>query len=227
MQPYLFPYIGYFQLINAVDIFVIFDDVNFIKKGWINRNNILVNGTFNLFSVPLKEASQNKLINQIQLADDNKWRLTFLKTIELNYKKAPFFNDIFLLIQKIINSPSITINDLIYTSILSINNYLNCKTEIIFSSSLTNINHLKGQDKIIAICKTQMATLYINPIGGKELYNIETFKQNGIRLNFLKSKQINYKQYNNDFVPWLSIIDVLMFNSKHDTLILINEYTLL
>lgn len=100
MQPYLFPYIGYFQLLNAVDMFVVFDDVNFIKKGWINRNNILVNRQKYLFTVPLKDASQNKLIKEVQIADDG-WQEKFLKTVAQSYKKAEFFDEAFALIEKL------------------------------------------------------------------------------------------------------------------------------
>ena len=91
MQPYLFPYIGYFQLINAVDTFVVYDDVNYIKKGWINRNSILVNEKPFLFTVDLKEVSQNKLINEITIDENSNWKKNILRTIELSYKKAPFF----------------------------------------------------------------------------------------------------------------------------------------
>ncbi|MDR6194877.1 WbqC family protein [Siphonobacter sp. SORGH_AS_0500] len=95
MQPYLFPYIGYFQLLNAVDKFVIYDDVAFINRGWINRNSILNNGKAQLFTVPLKEASQNKLIHEISIDTDQKWRDKLLKTIQQNYKKAPHFAAVF------------------------------------------------------------------------------------------------------------------------------------
>ena len=90
MQPYIFPYIGYFQLINAVDKFVIRDDVNFIMRGWINRNRILVNDSDSLFSIPVEKASQNTLTSDCVLAD---LRVTgkLLKSIEHYYKKATTF----------------------------------------------------------------------------------------------------------------------------------------
>ena len=95
MQPYIFPYLGYYQLVNAVDTFVFFDDVNFINKGWINRNNILQQNQALRFTIPLMKASQNRLINEIELSDYGKWRGDFLKTIEMNYKKASHFTLIY------------------------------------------------------------------------------------------------------------------------------------
>ena len=227
MQPYIFPYIGYFQLINAVDKFVILDDVNFINKGWINRNNILVNGKANLFTIPLKEASQNKLINEIDISSEAKWKTKLLKSIELSYKKAPNFLDIFFLVEDIIKSENYKISDLIVNSLKQIIKYLDIKTEIVSTSSIYANNGLKAQDRIIDICIKENASEYINPIGGIELYNIEEFKKNQIELNFLKSNSITYHQYKFDFVPWLSIIDVMMFNSLDQTKQILNQYELI
>jgi hypothetical protein len=213
MQPYLFPYIGYFQLINAVDKFVIYDDVNFINKGWINRNKILINGKAYLFTVPLKDASQNKLIRDIEVVDDGNWRSKFLKTIEMSYKKAPYYGYVFPIVSKIILSVSKSISELIRQSIIEINQYLNIGTIIQDSSAIYNNRHLKAEDRIINICRKEGADQYINPSGGTELYSKERFEQEGITLSFMKSENIDYRQLSDTFVPWLSIIDVLMFNS--------------
>jgi WbqC-like protein family len=214
MQPYIFPYIGYFQLINTVDKFILYDDVNFINKGWINRNNVLINNKESLFTIPLKEASQNKLINEIEILQDGKWQNKFLKTIEQSYKKSPQFQVVFPIIQEIINSPETNISSLIYFSTNKICEYLGIKTEIIKSSSVYNNANLKAQDRILDICKLNQATQYINPQGGIELYDKVIFDNNKIKLNFLKSNSVKYSQYNSDFIPYLSIIDVLMFNTK-------------
>ncbi len=214
MQPYIFPYIGYFQLINAVDKFVILDDVNYINKGWINRNRILVNNVDFTFTIPLKEASQNKYIYQIDILYDSKWRDKLIKTIELSYKKAPFFSDAFPVIRDIILFKEQNISAYIYKQLQDINSYLGITTTIVKSSTEYNNNHLKAQDKIIDICLQECSKNYINPIGGVELYNRADFDNQKIQLNFLKSNAIQYRQFNDTFVPWLSIIDVLMFNSK-------------
>ena len=227
MQPYLFPYIGYFQLINAVDKFVLFDDVNYINKGWINRNNILMNGRAHLFTFPLKEASQNKLICQIELMNDRNWKDKFLKTISQSYKKSEYYSDVFPVITEILNFESVNLSDYIYNSITKINNYLGIGTEIVKSSAKYNNCSLKAQNRIINICEQELAVTYINPIGGVDLYDKKMFAESGIDLFFLKTNSIEYKQYDNGFVPWLSIIDILMFNSRVEARALLNEYELI
>lgn len=227
MQPYLFPYIGYFQLIKAVDKFVVLDDVNYINKGWINRNNILINGKSNLFTIPLKEASQNKLIREIEISDDLKWKDKLIKTIEQNYKKSPYYSSFSPLLFEIINFNNKNLSEFISFSLNKINGYLGINTLIISTSSIYNNQHLKAQNKILDICLKESADIYINPIGGTELYDKIEFKNSNIELLFLKSNPIHYKQYNIDFVPWLSIIDVIMFNSKDQISNYLEDYTLL
>lgn len=226
MQPYLFPYIGYFQLINAVDTFVIYDDVNFIKKGWINRNSILVNNKSFLFSAPLKEVSQNKRINEIFIDTNANWQNELLKTIEYSYKKAPFFSAVFPIINSVLTQNETNLSKFITYSLQTIAQYLTIKTNFIISSDIEKNNDLKGQDKIIEICKKCNATSYINAIGGIELYNTNDFLQQNIQLHFIKTNPIEYTQFKNEFVPWLSIIDVLMFNDVEKVKIMLNNYDL-
>ena len=226
MQPYIFPYIGYFQLINAVDKFVIYDDVNFINKGWINRNRILNNGKDSLFSIPLKEASQNKLINEIDVNWDSAWKSKFMKTIEQCYKKAPFYQETLLIIQQTLQIDDEPISRIIENNLRPICAYLDIKTEIVSSSAIYQNTHLKAQERILGICLQEKATQYINPIGGLELYDKRFFEAKNITLNFIKSKPIEYPQFKNEFVPWLSMIDVLMFNSKEKITSFLNNYEL-
>ncbi len=211
MQPYILPYVGYLQLMATVDKFILYDDVNFINRGWINRNRMLVNGQDFMFTVPLKNASQNKLINEIELGDENKWREKLLKTIEQAYKKAPQFGVVFGLIEQIVNNKSGKITDFIADSFVVLNNYLDIKTEIVRTSAIYNNTHLKAQERILDICKQEQAHHYINPIGGMELYDRHYFEESKIKLNFIKAKPIHYQQFKNEFVPWLSILDLLMF----------------
>ncbi|HMS35125.1 MAG TPA: WbqC family protein [Ignavibacteria bacterium] len=227
MQPYLFPYIGYFQLINAVDRFVIYDDVNFIKKGWINRNNILVNGKANLFTVPLKNASQNKLIRDIEISAIYDWKKDLLKTIELSYRKAPCYEEVFEFISRIINNVEINISGYIYHSLVQINRFLNIDTEIVRTSSIYKNRLLKQQNRIIDICKKENSGEYINPIGGLELYSKKLFRENEIDLYFIKTNKIVYRQFNNEFAGSLSIIDVMMFNPKERIKEFLNDYELI
>lgn len=223
MQPYLFPYIGYWQLINAVDTFVIYDDVNYINKGYINRNSILVNGKSQQFTLELIGASQNKLINEIEVGNN---REKLLKTIKQNYTKAPSFDKVYPIIENIINQNEKNLANFIGYSLEKISNYLEIDTKFVYSSNIKKDNTLKAQDKILEICNILKADKYINAIGGQELYNKEIFKENGIELNFLKTELVEYKQFKNDFVPYLSIIDILMFNSKDEIKNMLDRYEL-
>jgi hypothetical protein len=211
MQPYFFPYIGYFQLINAVDTFVIYDDVNFIKQGWINRNFILINDKKHFITLELKGASSSKLINQIQIGSN---RNRLMKTVFQSYAKAPFFKNVFPIVEDSINYRENNLARYVLNSLQNIARYLDIGTKFLISSSIQKDNDLKGEKKVLHICKLLKVTEYINAIGGKELYSKEEFKKNNIDIYFVDSNEIIYKQFNDEFVPNLSIIDVLMFNEK-------------
>lgn len=227
MQPYFFPYLGYFQLINAVDTFVIYDDVNFINRGWINRNNILVNNNASLITVPLKEASQNKLINELQVVDDPKWRSKLLKSIEFAYKKAPLFNQVFPVLETAIRFNETNLSLFLFHALKQVLTYLEIETVLKVSSVTYANRQLKGMNRIIDICIKEKATQYINPIGGIELYNKDHFIARGIELSFIKTGDVYYNQFIDDFVPNLSIIDFLMFNSKESIKNQLSNYKLI
>ena len=228
MQPYFMPYIGYFQLINSVDKFVIYDNIQYTKKGWINRNRILANGKDQLITLPIKKDSDYLNVVERELSESwDKDKSKMLNVIKASYNKAPYFQETFELISKCLNNPEANLFRFIYDSIVLINNHLEIKTPIIISSTIDADHALKSQDKVLSLCKEQNADVYINSIGGVELYDKETFKQNNIKLNFIKSNPIQYKQFNNEFVSWLSIIDVLMFNSKEQIKEYLNNYTLI
>lgn len=227
MQPYFFPYIGYFQLINAVDKFIIYDDVNYIRRGWVNRNKILINTKANYINVILNNSSQNKLINEITInANFDKT----IKTIEQNYKKAPCFNEIFPLLKKIFSisedSP-ILISTFNYIGIKTISEYIGIKTIFEISSiNYPETRELDRTNRILEICKINKATDYINAIGGNQLYAKQDFKRENINLNFIEPVFSEYNQFNNSFIPWLSIIDVLMFNPISVVSSLLKNYKL-
>ena len=224
MQPYFFPYIGYFQLIKAVDKYVIYDDVNYIKGGWINRNRILLNKQDFLLNINLRGASPFKKINEINI-DNNRDKI--LKTIAQAYKKAPYYSEAYNLIEKIINYDSDNLAVFLTNSLIRISDYLGINTEFIISSDIEKNNELKGQEKVLSICKLLEATEYYNAIGGQELYSVSDFKEKGIDLHFLKVNPIEYAQFDNEFIPHLSIIDVLMFNSPEDINCMLDRYELL
>lgn len=227
MQPYFFPYIGYFQLINAVDEFVIYDNIEFTKKGWINRNRILVNGTDAIISLPLKKDSDYLHVSERFLADT--WgieRNKMLNRIKESYRKAPFFKETYLLLEKCLMYDDRNLFNFILHSVQTIMQYLNIYTKLVVSSSIPIEIQLKGVDKVMAICKQRGADIYINPIGGLELYDKESFDKNGLKLQFLKANNITYTQFNNEFIPFLSIIDVLMFNNKEELKSNLNSFSL-
>lgn len=227
MQPYFMAYIGYYQLINSVDKFIIYDNIQYTKKGWINRNRILCDNKERLISLPIKKDSDYLNVCDRELSES--WindKVKMLNIIKTTYGKSPYFNEVYPLISRCINNSETNLFKFIYDSILEMNEFLDIKTKMIISSTL-DINHdLKSQDKVLALCLNQNADTYINSIGGVELYDKKTFKEHNIELNFIKSNPINYKQFNNEFIPWLSIIDVLMFNSKEEIKNYLNQYTL-
>ncbi len=212
MQPYFLPYIGYFQLLNAVDTFVLYDDVNFINRGWVNRNNLLLGGKPHLFTIPLVNASQNRLIHEVQVSQEVAWRKKTLKTLKQAYQKAPQFQVVFPVVEEIMYLESTDIADLIYKSLVILKGYLGIETELVRTSRMYDNTGLKGQARILDICKKEGASRYINPIGGQELYQKDLFQEEGIQLNFIKSNLHPYPQFKNAFVPWLSVLDIMMFN---------------
>ena len=227
MQPYFVPYIGYWQLMNLVDQYVIYDDVNFIKRGWINRNRILVNGTPKYFNVPILGASQNLLIHEIRVNHDAVTINKKLRCIEEAYRRAPFYECVYPMIEDIMLYEEDNIAKYIDHSFRVICEYLDIQTKLSLSSDLKKDNTLRGQDKILAICRLLNATEYYNAIGGQELYSFEAFKAQGIQLNFVKTQNIEYKQFGDHFEPNLSIIDVMMFNPKEKICEYLNAYTLI
>ena len=228
MQPYFFPYIGYFQLIKAVDEFVIYDNIQFTKKGWINRNRILVNQSDDYISIPLKKESDYLNVNQRYLSDTFSIdRKKMLNKIVESYRKAPQFEPVFAVFEKCLMIDELNLFDFIHHSLKESLKYLSISTKITVSSTIEIDHQLKSEEKVLAICKAQNASTYINSSGGIELYNKERFEQNGIKLQFQKSNSINYLQYKNEFVPWLSIIDVMMFNSLDEINGMLDQYELI
>jgi hypothetical protein len=229
MQPYIFPYIGYFQLINASDKFVVYSDVSFIKQGWINRNKILLNNAGFMFTVPLKDASSYISIaeTELNLPVYSTWRSKFIKTLAMAYAKAPFYKRISDLVMSVLNEEHRTISDLATSSLTNTCSYIGVKSNISFDVTEYHNNNLKGQARIIDICKQEGAGTYINPIGGQELYSKDEFAAQNIELKFIKTGAITYTQFNNDFNSWLSIIDVMMFNSPENIMDFLGRYDLI
>lgn len=224
-QPYIIPYIGYWQLINAADIFVILDDYAYIKKGWINRNRILINQEPRLFNLAIEKMSQNKLISETNLVTINQDKIR--KTVWHAYHKAPNFTEGYALIQAILSYPERNLADFLSHGMQVIGDYLGIKTRFIKSSSLEGNSLFKREYRIYDQCARLGADTYINAIGGMQLYDFEEFKKRGITLKFLKTQPIEYKQFNHPFVPNLSILDVIMFNSREEVIKMLDQYDLI
>lgn len=216
MQPYVFPYIGYFQLVAAVDAFIVYDNIKYTKKGWINRNRYLLNGEPATFSLPLRKDADELDIRDRQLAADfNRGKLA--GQLREAYRKAPCFADTLPLVEDVVGYPEDNLFVFLHHGLAATCRHLGITTPIMVSSGIDVDHSLRSQDRVIALARAVGATEYINPIGGLELYSKEEFARHGLSLGFLRSRPIEYPQFGRDFVPWLSIVDVLMFNGAGTT----------
>ena len=228
MQPYFLPYFGYFQLINSVNEFIVYDDIEYTKKGWINRNRILVNGIPQYITITLKKDSDYLNINERSLASSwTKDKTKILNKIKNSYRKAPCFDVAMPLIEEIMNDEEDNLFQFIFNSLEKICKFLAIETTVIKSSALNYDSSLKSQDKVLNVCETVGAGVYINSMGGKELYDMEAFFRKNITLKFLESDIEKYKQFNEEFISSLSILDVLMFNDKLVVKNWLNNYRLI
>lgn len=227
MQPYYFPYIGYFQLIESVDLFIVYDNIKYTKKGWVNRNRILQNGKGTIFSLNLSKDSDYLDVCDRELSATYNYK-KFLNQIRENYQRAPFFKQTFPLIEEIAQYEEVNLFKFIHNSIVKICDHLGIKTKIQISSAVSIDHSLKSQSKVLALCQAVGSSTYINAIGGIDLYAKNDFLEKGVSLKFIKSKSFEYPQFSNKFIPWLSIIDVMMFNSINNIHNFItNEYELI
>lgn len=248
MQPYLFPYVGYFQLIHSVNVFLLYDNLDYIKDGWINRNRLLAVKKWPFyFTIPVANKNiSKKKIRDIRIKD-KVWKEKLLTSINVNYKRSQYFKDVFPVVEKIINSNTDSLSRLNKISVSDISKFLNIDTNILIDSDfdwledklnressdlLRAFPHIvlkKASAKLIRpieICRTMNVKTLINPIGGRDLYPKEEFRQNNLDVKFLKMKEIRYQQSSMRFFPRLSIIDVLMNCGKNGTFELLEEYIL-
>ena len=212
MQPYILPYIGYFQLIEAADVFIVYDNIKYTKKGWINRNRFLSNGSDALFSLPLKKDSDYLDVVDREISPDfapDK----LLNQLKEAYRKAPHLDDTLGLLRSALIQEERNLFRFLKHALEQTCRHIGIRTPFVTSSTLSIDHALQGQDKVIALCHAVGANAYVNPIGGTALYNQADFAQAGIELRFLRSTLKPYRQFAEEFVPGLSILDVLMFNS--------------
>ncbi len=223
MQPYLFPYLGYYQLVYAVDKFVFYDDVSFIKGGYINRNNILSNGLAQRFTVPVLGMSSNKLIKELNF-DVNVKKL--LKTIEQSYRKSLYFETIYPIVETVLTDENRAVEHICSKSIALVFEYVGLSKDFYFSSQLSYDRDLSAANKLIAMSEVLNSNDYVNSPGGKSLYDKEYFSSKGVNLRFIEIEKYEYPQSIEKFVPHLSMIDVLMHNSKAQVVELLAKYNL-
>lgn len=225
MQPYLFPYIGYYQLAYHSDMFIFYDDVNYIKKGYINRNNIITKNGPYLFTLPIKGASQNKLIRELYFTEETN---KILATIEMTYSKSKYFNNIYPIIEKIFNNKERQVSKITSQSIIKVFEYLGLTIDYKFSSKINYNRENNAQEKIYDLCKIHKADNYVNASGGIELYDKNEFKKRNIKLNFINSIPTPYSQINSkEFIKNASMIDILMNCNKDEIINQLNNYTVI
>ncbi len=222
MQPYFLPYIGYFQLISAVDQFVLYDNIKYTKKGWINRNRILRNGKDVIFTLPLQQDSDTLDVCERKLAINFNCK-KLLNQFKEAYHLAPYFEQIFPLLEAIVRYEDVNLFRYLHHSIIKICNYMQINTKILTSSDIDIDHGLKSQEKVLAFCAATNAGVYVNSIGGFKLYDARAFRDKGLSLNFIRSKKIEYAQWGAPFIPWLSIIDVMMFNAQEEISLIIKD----
>lgn len=214
MQPYLFPYVGYFQLIAAVNRFIFYDDVNFIKGGWINRNRLFLSGQVSWFTFPLQGASPHSKINEVHVQPTGTWRRKLLASVHQSYGRAPCFESAYALLEDIVSSGELSLASLARESVMTVADYLGLDTEFAVSTGRYDNENLRASDRILDICRQEQAVEYHNLPGGAALYPADEFALAGIDLHFLQPKLFKYPQLTATFNPGLSILDVLMFNDR-------------
>jgi hypothetical protein len=214
MQPYFLPYIGYFQLMAAVDKFVVLDDVNFINRGWINRNRIAVNGEPYWLTLPLAKASQNRLINEIKILDDPLWKRKMIRTLELSYRSAPFAHEVWPMLSDLLEEARGSLSAFLFRHLRRVVDYIGIDVSIEPTSAIYPKEGRAGQERILDICRREGATSYVNLPGGRELYDPPTFAASGIKLLFIEPNlEALALRHSGRGAPSLSILDLLMLNS--------------
>jgi hypothetical protein len=230
MQPYFFPYVGYFSLINQSDQFILFDTPQYIRHGWIDRNRILKpNGEPLYIKVPLIKHNRDTTINNLIINNTENWTEKIFAQLVPYKKKAPNYWKVISLLKDIFKDKTQSMVELNYNSLKKTCEYLEISTPItIWSEMNVKIDKVNAPDEwALNICKALDADVYYNPTGGISFFNKDKYKNAGIKLEFLEVMPTSYQQLSNTFIPFLSIIDVLMFNSISEVNNMLDNYKLL
>lgn len=224
MQPYLFPYIGYFQLIHSVDKFVFYDDVAYIKQGWVNRNCLCVGGERRYFTLPVTGVRTNTLISEVNVVPGSGRKV--LRSIKEHYRKAPYFDSFFPVVEKILGMDATGISAINCASVVSCMEYIGLNRPVVLSSETYPESRGIGRvERLFSILKREGASVYVNAPGGRELYDPVDFKKSGFDLYFIEPSFMEYSRPS-PFLGGLSIIDVLMHVSPEEALAMCSNYLL-
>jgi hypothetical protein len=228
MQPYFFPYLGYFQLIKAVNVFVVLNRVQYTKRGWINRNYLLDDHQRpKRFTLSIQKGGQKEAIQARKIVPGPKNKDKILNALRQAYRKAPQYDQVMPGLAEAIGREEIRLDRYLFSCIQFVCRYLGLSTRIVLESDVAYPAVEGRANRLIALSSFFQAGEYVNPMGGKGLYSPEEFEEQGLRLTFLQSKPVGYAQFSSPFVPNLSIIDVLMFNSRDQVSWLLDQYDLL
>ena len=227
LQPYLFPYIGYFQLVRTVDAVVIYDDAQWMKGGWINRNRYLVEGSHRFFTLPVAQGAVAESINQrVFAADVDHHKQRIIRQMAYSYGKAPHFDAVLALVERCFACNETNVAKFLLNTLRESCSLLDIRTPLVLASEMEKKEGLRAEERVLDINRVMGSSHYINPIGGIGLYDRARFDARGVRLSFLRPRQITYSQLGGAFVPSLSILDVMMFNSHEELSSLLGEFDL-
>lgn len=224
-QPYFIPYLGFWQLVNAADLFLIGDDYNFIKRGWIQRNRILVNGQPHFLGLEVKHITSFRKINETEFVDLDVGQK--LNTVYRAYRRAPQFDAGYDLMEKILGNPERNVADFLFQSIKDVCQFLGIGVKFIRSSEIPGNDSFKREYRIFDFCRRLGGDTYLNAVGGQDLYHFDDFEKHGVTLKFIHPNIRPYRQFDNEFVPGLSILDVIMFNSLDAIKDMLNDFGLI
>jgi hypothetical protein len=216
MQPYFFPYIGYFQLMSQCDTFVVFDDVQYVDHRWMNRNRILLNGKSAWLTYPVERGPlAGSIRDRLYVARDQD-RLDVLNKLHEAYRRAPNYEPVRALVQSCLDFESRSVSAFNANLLEAVARAIGLRSTMKFASDFGIDPSLRGEDRVLAVCAALGAREYVNSIGGVSLYSSENFDRRGVTLRFLKGEAVQYRQFGAEFVPSLSIIDALMFTDESE-----------
>jgi hypothetical protein len=219
MQPYFFPYIGYFQLMAAVDRWISFDDIQFIDKGWVNRNRILhpdVNKEWQYITLPLEKRGRFDKICEISIKSDAKWREQMLGKLSSYKRKAPNYKSTIDFVTSCFDTDETNLSRFLTRTLRMTAEYLGIETPIEVQSQMNlTLNEVEHSGQwALRISEKLGATEYINPHSGADIFKEREFDASCIKLTFLKPHLELYAQRQDYFIEGLSIIDVMMWNDR-------------